>query len=146
MEHFAATIAKVGIHGVGATGECLGRTPVGVFTVTLTFGNEPTHGTRMPYFRVGPDDWWDENPASPGHNRHVVSAYSPGGHSKYLYVAGVAYSHAVVINYNTGPVVKGSGSGFVVHVSSGYRTVGRVVINCGCSTRSCAGSRRVTVR
>jgi L,D-peptidoglycan transpeptidase YkuD (ErfK/YbiS/YcfS/YnhG family) len=126
---FPATIANVGVHGIGHTHEGLGRTPVGVFTLTQAFGNQSSNGTRLAYFRAGPDDWWDENPASADYNRHVNSPYSPGGDSENLYDAGVAYSHAVVINYNTGPVVKGAGSGFFLHVSTGYPTAGCVAIN-----------------
>jgi L,D-peptidoglycan transpeptidase YkuD (ErfK/YbiS/YcfS/YnhG family) len=126
---FAATIANVGVHGIGPTREGLGRTPEGVFTLTQAFGNRVTDGTRLPYFRAGPDDWWDENSASTDYNRHVISADSPGGDSENLYDAGVAYSHAVVINYNTDPVVKGAGSGFFLHVSTGFPTAGCVAIN-----------------
>ena len=126
---FAATIANVGVHGVGRTREGLGRTPVGVFTLTQAFGNQPSNGTRLPYFRAGLDDWWDENPASADYNRHVRSAYSPGGDSENLYDAGIAYSHAVVIDYNTDPVVKGAGSGIFLHVSTGYPTAGCIAIN-----------------
>jgi L,D-peptidoglycan transpeptidase YkuD (ErfK/YbiS/YcfS/YnhG family) len=126
---FPPTIANVGIHGVGHTHEGLGRTPVGVFTLTQAFGNQASNGTRLPYFRAGPDDWWDENPASADYNRHVHSVYSPGGDSENLFDAGVAYSHAVVINYNTDPVVKGAGSGFFLHVSTGYPTAGCVAVN-----------------
>jgi len=129
VAHFAATIANMGIHGVGPTREGLGRTPDGVFTLTQAFGNQVSNGTRLPYFRAGPDDWWDEDPASPDYNRHVVAAYSPGGASENLYDAGIAYSHAVVINYNTDPVVKGAGSGFFLHVGTGYSTAGCVAIN-----------------
>lgn len=129
VAHFAATIANVGVHGVGPTREGRGRTPVGVFTLTQAFGNEATDGTRLPYFRAGRDDWWDENPASASYNRLVASAGSPGGDSENLYDAGVSYSHAVVINYNTDPVVKGAGSGFFLHVSTGYPTAGCVAIN-----------------
>jgi L,D-peptidoglycan transpeptidase YkuD (ErfK/YbiS/YcfS/YnhG family) len=86
------------------------------------------NGTRLPYVRVGPDDWWDENPASPRYNRLVVSPDSPGGDSENLYDAGVAYAHAVVINYNTNPVIKGAGSGIFLHVSFGAPTEGCVAI------------------
>ncbi len=126
---FGPYVAFVGVHGVGPTREGLGRTPVGVFTLTQAFGNEANDGTRLRYFRAGPDDWWDENPASPQYNRHVRSSVSPGGASENLYYAGNAYSHAVVINYNTDPVVKGAGSGFFLHVSFGEPTEGCVAIS-----------------
>lgn len=125
---FPAVVAFVGINGVGPTREGRGRTPNGVFTLTQAFGNEPNNGTRLAYFEAGPDDWWDENPNSPTYNRHVHSAVSPGGDSENLYYAGVAYSHAVVINYNTDPVVRGAGSGFFLHVSFGAPTEGCVAI------------------
>ncbi len=126
---FPATLAKVGVHGVGPTREGWGRTPTGVFTLTRSFGNQPNDGTHLPYFRAGLDDWWDENPASPAYNRHVRSVVSPGGDSENLYDAGAAYSHAVVINYNMDPVVKGAGSGFFLHVATGHPTAGCVAIN-----------------
>jgi L,D-peptidoglycan transpeptidase YkuD (ErfK/YbiS/YcfS/YnhG family) len=120
--------AFVGIHGVGATSEGRQRTPDGVFTLTQAFGNEPNNGTPLPYFRAGPNDWWDENPNSAHYNRLVISRYSPGGHSENLYYSGFVYAHAVVINYNTNPVVKGAGSGFFLHVSNGLPTQGCVSI------------------
>jgi len=129
VEVVAPTMANVGLRGVGPTREGLDRTPVGVFGLTQAFGNRPTNGTRLPYFRAGPDDWWDENPNSPAYNRHVRREVSPGGDSENLYDAGAAYAHAVVINYNTNPVVKGAGSGFFLHVSTGYPTAGCVAIN-----------------
>lgn len=126
---FDPFVAYVGVHGVGPTSEGLGRTPAGVFTLTQAFGNEANNGTRLAYFRTGPDDWWDENPASVQYNRHVVSPVSPGGESENLYYAGAAYAHAVVINYNIDPVIKGAGSGFFLHVSFGAPTQGCVAIS-----------------
>jgi len=121
-------IAFVGWHGVGATREGRERTPDGVFTLTQAFGNEPNNGTRLPYFRAGPDDWWDEDPNSQHYNRHVISRDSPGENSENLFYSGAAYAHAVVINYNMNPVVKGAGSGFFLHVSDGIPTQGCVAI------------------
>lgn len=128
VQEFPAVVADVGVHGVGPTHEGLGRTPVGVFTLTRAFGNEPNPGTRLPYTLVGPDDWWDENPTSAHYNELVRSARSPGGDSENLYDAGHAYAHAVVINYNTDPVIKGAGSGFFLHVSFDAPTEGCVAI------------------
>jgi L,D-peptidoglycan transpeptidase YkuD (ErfK/YbiS/YcfS/YnhG family) len=121
-------VADTGVNGVGHTKEGLGRTPIGVFTLTQAFGNEADNGTRLQYFRAGPDDWWDENPHSADYNQHVKSRSSPGGDSENLYDAGGAYAHAVVINYNTDPVVKGAGSGFFLHVGDGVPTAGCVAI------------------
>lgn len=121
-------VAHVGINGVGRTREGLGRTPSGVFTLTRAFGSEPNDGTRLPYVRTGPDDWWDESPKSARYNELIRSPVSPGGDSENLYYAGLAYSHAVVINYNTDPVIKGAGSGFFLHVSLGVATEGCVAI------------------
>lgn len=128
VQVFDSVVAEVGVNGVGPTHEGAGRTPVGVFTLTRAFGNEPNNGTRLPYLYVGPDDWWDENPDSPHYNELVVSPVSPGGNSENLYDAGLAYAHAVVINYNTDPIVKGAGSGFFFHVSMGVPTQGCVAV------------------
>lgn len=128
VQVFAPYVAFVGKHGVGPTREGLGRTPDGIFTLTRGFGNQPNNGTKLPYFQAGIDDWWDENPASPLYNHLVKSPVSPGGDSENLYDAGRAYAHAVIINYNTNPVVKGAGSGFFLHVSFGQPTEGCVAI------------------
>jgi len=128
VQVFPPVLAWVGVNGVRPTHEGLGRTPVGIFTLTEAFGNQPDNGTRLPYVHVGPDDWWDENPSSSRYNRLVVSSVSPGGDSENLYDAGLAYAHAVVINYNTNPVVRGAGSGFFLHVSFGSPTEGCVAI------------------
>ncbi len=128
VQEFGAVVAYVGKNGVRPTHEGLGRTPVGEFTLTQAFGNEPNNGTRLPYTHVGPDDWWDENPNSAQYNRLVGSVVSPGGNSENLYYSGYVYAHAVVINYNMDPVVKGAGSGFFLHISSGAPTEGCVAI------------------
>ena len=128
VQEFKPVVAFVGVNGVRPTHEGLGRTPVGEFTLTQAFGNEPNNGTRLPYTHVGPDDWWDENPDSANYNRLVGSVVSPGGDSENLYYSGHVYAHAVVINYNMDPVVKGAGSGFFLHISSGAPTEGCVAI------------------
>ena len=121
-------VAFVGWRGIGHTVEGAERTPSGVFTLTQAFGNEANNGTRLQYFRAGPDDWWDEDPNSAHYNRHVISRDSPGAGSENLFYSGAAYAHAVVINYNMNPVVKGAGSGFFLHVSDGLPTEGCVAI------------------
>jgi L,D-peptidoglycan transpeptidase YkuD (ErfK/YbiS/YcfS/YnhG family) len=100
-----------------------------VFTLTRAFGNQPNNGSRRPYVCAGPDDWWDENPAPATYNRLVISRFSPGGDSENLYYAGGAYAQAVVINYNTDPVIKGAGSAMFLHVGNGTPTTGCMAIS-----------------
>lgn len=120
--------AWVGERGVGPTHDNLARTPAGVFGLTQAFGNQPNNGTRLPYFQAGPSDWWNGEIASPAYNTHVRQANSPGPGSENLYYAGAVYAHAVVINYNMAPVIKGDGSAFFLHVSNGQPTLGCVAM------------------
>lgn len=48
VQVFPPVLAWVGTNGVRPTHEGLGRTPVGVFTMTQAFGNQPDNGTRLP--------------------------------------------------------------------------------------------------
>jgi L,D-peptidoglycan transpeptidase YkuD (ErfK/YbiS/YcfS/YnhG family) len=120
--------AYIGQNGVGATREGLSRTPAGVFGLTQAFGNQPTNGTRLPYFQATRTDWWNEVSSSPAYNTHVRQTYSPGWPSENLYTAGAVYAHAVVIDYNRFPVRAGAGSGFFLHVTNGHPTAGCVAI------------------
>jgi L,D-peptidoglycan transpeptidase YkuD (ErfK/YbiS/YcfS/YnhG family) len=120
--------AWVGERGIGATHDNLARTPAGVFGLTQAFGNQPNNGTRLPYFQAGPADWWNGEDASPAYNTHVRQPNSPGPGSENLYYAGAVYAHAVVINYNMSPVIKGAGSAFFLHVANGQPTLGCVAL------------------
>jgi L,D-peptidoglycan transpeptidase YkuD (ErfK/YbiS/YcfS/YnhG family) len=120
--------AYVGELGVGTTRDNVARTPAGVFGLTQAFGNRANNGTKMPYFLANRADWWNGEASSPYYNQHVHQAKSPGPASENLYDAGFVYSHAVVINYNMHPVVKGAGSAFFLHVSNGQPTAGCVSI------------------
>ena len=121
--------ADIGASGVGTTREGLSRTPAGVFTLTSAFGRSAEPGTRLAYFRTSNRDWWDEDPASPRYNRHVVQTDNPGGASENLYYAGHAYADAVVIDYNVHPVVPGAGSGFFLHITAHVPTAGCVAVS-----------------
>jgi L,D-peptidoglycan transpeptidase YkuD (ErfK/YbiS/YcfS/YnhG family) len=120
--------AWVGELGIGTAHEGVARTPAGVFGLTQAFGNRPNNGTRLPYFQANRADWWNGEVSSPQYNTHVHQANSPGPASENLYTAGFVYSHAVVIDYNRFPVVKGAGSAFFFHVSNNQPTAGCVAI------------------
>ncbi|MEO6702788.1 MAG: L,D-transpeptidase family protein [Jatrophihabitantaceae bacterium] len=128
--HVAGPVgAYVGELGMGTAREGIARTPVGVFGLTQAFGNQPTNGTKLPYFQAGPADWWDGESGTPAYNTHVHQSAAPGPASENLYSAGAVYAHAVVIDYNRFPAVAGAGSAFFLHVTNGQPTAGCVAIS-----------------
>jgi L,D-peptidoglycan transpeptidase YkuD (ErfK/YbiS/YcfS/YnhG family) len=126
--HSGPVTANLGRNGIGATREGMARTPAGVFTLTEAFGNQPTNGTRLPYFQATRMDWWNSVSSSPAYNTHMRQTYSPGWPSENLYTMGAVYAHAVVIDYNRFPVRAGAGSAFFLHVTNGRPTAGCVAI------------------
>jgi L,D-peptidoglycan transpeptidase YkuD (ErfK/YbiS/YcfS/YnhG family) len=124
--------ANIGSAGVGAASETTSRTPAGVHGLTEAFGIAGNNGTKLPYFQVDDSDWWVSDAASPAYNTHVRCA--PGACTfnekagERLAAAGSVYNHAVVINYNRGPVTPGAGSAFFLHVSNGRPTAGCVSV------------------
>jgi len=124
--------AYVGEDGVGRASERVSRTPVGVFTLTEAFGTEANPGTRLPYRRVGSSDWWVSDVNSAKYN--TFQQCTPGARcgfdqsrSEQLGTIDL-YDHAVVIDYNRTPVVKGAGSAFFLHVTGFEPTQGCVSI------------------
>nr|WP_232328101.1 L,D-transpeptidase family protein [Kibdelosporangium sp. MJ126-NF4]CEL17074.1 hypothetical protein [Kibdelosporangium sp. MJ126-NF4]CTQ91696.1 hypothetical protein [Kibdelosporangium sp. MJ126-NF4] len=122
----------VGTAGVGETNEGLARTPAGAFRLTEAFGIRPNNGTRLPYFTVDEHDWWVSDVKSAEYNKHFRC---PPGKCPFneragerLVSAGPVYDHAVVIDYNRGPVTPGAGSAFFLHVSAGKPTAGCVAV------------------
>jgi L,D-peptidoglycan transpeptidase YkuD (ErfK/YbiS/YcfS/YnhG family) len=112
--------------------EAFNGTPVGSFTLTLAFGNNADPGSRLPYFRSGPDDWWSGDSSSSTYNTHqhcaVASCAFDTSLSENLYAVGWVYGYAVVIDYNTGPATPGRGSAFFLHVTQNKPTQGCVSI------------------
>jgi L,D-peptidoglycan transpeptidase YkuD (ErfK/YbiS/YcfS/YnhG family) len=124
--------ANIGSDGVGAASETTSRTPAGVFGLTEAFGIAGNNGTRLPYFQVDNSDWWVSDVTSPAYNTHTRCA--PGTcpfnerAGEHLLAAGSVYNHAVVINYNRGPITPGAGSAFFLHISNGRPTAGCVSV------------------
>lgn len=107
-------------------------TPMGSFTLTHAFGNYVDPGTKLPYFHADPDDWWSGDSSSPTYNTHQrcapASCAFRTDESENLYQAGSVYGYAVVIDYNTAPVVAGKGSAFFLHLTQNQPTEGCVSI------------------
>lgn len=122
--------AWVGARGVGATREGLARTPAGVFTLTESFGTAADPGTALPYRRVDRNDWWVSETRSAAYNTHrrCAPGRCPFDERASERLAIPAYRHAVVIDYNRRPVVRGAGSAFFLHLANGRPTAGCVAV------------------
>jgi L,D-peptidoglycan transpeptidase YkuD (ErfK/YbiS/YcfS/YnhG family) len=129
---FGAMTARVGSKGF-ADGKVEGdlKTPTGVYPIGGTmYGIAANPGVRYGYHRLVTDDWWNENPATPGYNSFFHGA-NPGGASEALWEISPQYDHFAVINYNI-PVVAADpprGSGIFLHVMvPGRATAGCVAL------------------
>jgi L,D-peptidoglycan transpeptidase YkuD (ErfK/YbiS/YcfS/YnhG family) len=118
----------VGEEGVGLASERRSRTPRGVFALTEAFGRAADPGTALPYTRVGLSHWWVSDVRSPHYN--TMRVCRPGGscgfrQSRSEQLGDIdAYKYAIVIDYNSDPVIPGRGSAFFLHVSEGRPTQG----------------------
>jgi L,D-peptidoglycan transpeptidase YkuD (ErfK/YbiS/YcfS/YnhG family) len=129
---FGAMSARVGSKGF-ADGKVEGdlKTPTGVYSIGGTmYGIDANPGVRYGYHRLVPDDWWNENPATPGYNSFFHGA-NPGGASEALWEISPQYDYFAVINYNIPVVVANPprGSGIFLHVMvPGRATAGCVAL------------------
>lgn len=106
-------------------------TPTGAYGIGPTmYGTAPNPGVRYSYHQLVCGDWWDEDPSSQAYNsfQHVGCGQRPpfGGGSEALWEDSSAYPSFAVVEYNTGPVVAGAGSGIFIHADIGSPTAGCV--------------------
>jgi L,D-peptidoglycan transpeptidase YkuD (ErfK/YbiS/YcfS/YnhG family) len=105
-------------------------TPIGIFSLTYVFGTAASPGGGLPYVRVGPDDWWDEDMKSPTFNTHqqCKKAQCPFDTSASENLNIPEYVYSVVIGVNEART-PGNGSGFFMHATDGGPTAGCVAID-----------------
>jgi len=124
--------ARVGRTGLSAHHrEGDGTTPTGTYRISpFVYGIAPDPGVHGSYHRLVCGDWWDEDPMSPQYNsfQHVGCGTVPPfrGDSEALWTETTASQRFAVIDYNTGPVVAGAGSGIFIHDDTGGPTNGCV--------------------
>lgn len=117
----------VGYNGLGKTHEGAGKTPQGAYSLGTAFGSHSNVKTGLSYRQEDSRSYWIEDAADKDYNtwQERSSAKSP---SEHLLSYKTQYEYGIVINYNTNPIVKGAGSGFFVHVSTGGATAGCVSV------------------
>lgn len=100
------------------------NTPVGLYTISLTFGTGDNPGTNMPYRKIVPGDVWVDDPKSALYNTWQEKTGNNGQWNSAENMNVSAYSLGFVIDYNTARTPY-AGSAFFFHVY-GKRTAGCV--------------------
>ena len=110
-----AVIGRNGLAPIGEKREGDGRTPSGAFALRRAFGYEKGVPTGLDYRGVTEKDFWIDAPASPFYNQWVIGDIPEVSH-EMLRRQDDLYKYAIVIEYNTGPVIPGMGSAIFMHV------------------------------
>lgn len=121
-----AVIGRNGLAPRGEKREGDGRTPSGTFALRRAFGYGDGVRTGLDYRVVSEKDFWVDASASPFYNQWVTGDVPEVSH-EVLRRQDELYEYALVIEYNTDPVVAGMGSAIFVHV---WRGVGQPTAGC----------------
>lgn len=113
-----AVIGRKGLAPKGEKREGDGRTPSGVFALRRAFGYDQNVQTGLDYRAVTEKDFWVDDPASLQYNQWVAGDVPLESHEVLRRSDGL-YKYAVIVEYNTDPVVAGMGSAIFLHVWRG---------------------------
>ncbi|WP_224981560.1 M15 family metallopeptidase [Geomonas agri] len=97
-----------------------GRTPAGIFGLRTAFGYPPGLPGAFPYRQVDRQDLWVDDSQSPDYNRWVRRGESRASSFEDLLRPDPLYKYALVLEYNTEPVVRDLGSAIFIHVERGH--------------------------
>lgn len=105
-----------------------GRTPAGMFPLRQAFGYPALFPGKFPYRQVDTQDLWVDDVQSPDYNRWVWRGETRASSFEELLRPDPLYKYALVLDYNTEPVVRDLGSAIFIHLerSPGSGTAGCV--------------------
>ena len=115
---FSSMPAVIGRNGLAAAGqkrEGDGKTPSGVYALQRAFGYEPTSETKLNYQQVTDKDLWVDDVQSPQYNQWIKAPTSAKSFER-LKRDDNLYQYAIVMEYNTDPIVPGNGSAIFMHI------------------------------
>ncbi len=96
-------------------------TPGGLYRVGMAFGFECPEGLTLPFRTITEESYWIDDPDSVWYNTWVEGTQEQDWDSaEHLMDYAEAYALAVVIEYNTAPVVPGAGSAIFLHCGEAY--------------------------
>lgn len=110
-----AVVGRNGLAPAGQKREGDGRTPSGTFAVYRAFGYEEPVKTELEYHPVSAQDFWIDDPSSVWYNQWVNGEIPPVSH-EVLRREDNLYKYAIIVEYNTDPVIPGNGSAIFIHV------------------------------
>ncbi len=110
-----AVVGRNGLAQPGAKKEGDGKTPSGIYNLGPAFGYLPSIKTGLLYRQATADDFWVDDPTSAQYNQWVKG--TPQANSfEILRRQDHLYKLALVIDYNSNPVVSGAGSAIFMHI------------------------------
>lgn len=108
-----------------------GATPTGEYELYRSFGTEDRPETALSFTHVGVDDVWVDDPDSRYYNQYVhedAGIKKDWKSAEELSRLNRAYKYAIVVEYNTHPVVPGKGSAIFLNLSDGHSTAGDIAV------------------
>lgn len=118
MNDLSGVVGKNGISSSKREGD--GKSPKGIYHLKSAFGtsNKPSN-VKLPYTKTNKNYYWVDDTNSKDYNKMKYYNGNPNNlWRSYEKLTHPLYSHAVVIEYNTNPVVKGKGSAIFLHTKA----------------------------
>lgn len=110
-----AVIGKNGMALPGQKKEGDGKSPAGLFPISLAFGEQNQAATGLPYRMTTEQDIWVDDPLSPLYNQWSQLPTSARSFEK-MKRKDPLYRLGLVVDYNKEPTVAGAGSAIFIHI------------------------------
>ncbi len=105
--------------------------PIGEFELRRAFGVVDNPDTNLAYTRIKVDDVWVDDPDSKYYNQYIHSGSGikrDWKTAEELSRLDMAYKYAIVVEYNTNPVIPGKGSAIFFNLSNDHATGGDIAV------------------
>lgn len=131
---FSPFVVHLGVKGLAEPNEKKEgdlKTPSGYYALPLAFGKKNDLDTKFNFLEISQNHVWVSDTTSSQYNiivNDVEGKYINTNVNEKLYRNDALYDYAIVIDYNTNPVVVGKGSAIFMHIErfENHRTAGCV--------------------
>lgn len=115
----SGNVGAMGTVSPTVMGEDVSGTPQGLYPVGEAFYQNDMPVTGLRSFKITPDTYWVDDPTSEYYNQRVVGTDNQDWFSAEPMADISGYRYGFVIEYNTNPIIAGSGSAIFFHIGSG---------------------------